>query len=175
VGRTRSQLSAQLELVDRSRLAGFVVLLALLAFLGRLVFTITHLCPKSRLAAFSPPEVVLELDRQHLPPFPLRDPAVEAHGGIAFESSIGQTGIIAIVWPDDRDEQVWPHDDERASLAGTWERRLTPNYERYVLNVGFYALRGGSEADRSRVRVAISRASRHLYPLAPPSLCPADE
>lgn len=173
MGRTRSQLSAQLKLVDWDRLYTVVILGVLAAALCAGIPWVAHRCD-NRFAPFAPIDVFLELRRQHLDVTRVRDPAVTELGGTIFESRIGRTGIVAIVWPSfDEGEQSWPHNDERVSLAGRWERRLILRYEQAELNVTFYTLRGGSEADRSRVRDAISRASSHLNP-APPPDCPSD-
>jgi len=89
----------------------------------------------------------------------LRDAAVEARGGKLLRATVGRAGIIAVVWPDATMRLLT--DDVR------WGRRLTPAYMREALNVSFYALRGGSEADKAETRVTISRTYRHLYPARP--------
>jgi hypothetical protein len=162
MGRARAQLVSQMRLVRWDRLIGFGALASLLISGGWLLFRITHVCPDVRTALFTAYEVARVLDGQHVTPVAVHDRGVETRGGIVVRAAVGRTGIIAVVWPDATMRLLT--DDHR------WDARLTPRYTRDALNVSFYALRGGSEAEKAQVRVTISRAYRHLYP-ARPRMC----
>jgi hypothetical protein len=161
-----SPLRAQVRLVRWGEVIVIGTFAGLLATAAWILLPIAHRCDE-RSAMFSPIDAALELERHALTPVLVPDGAVASRGGTIFRAEIGATGIVAVVWPSA--EQQMLTDDAR------WERRLTRGYERGALNVTFYALGGGSEADRSRVRAAIGSAVRHLYPIPSPARCRPDE
>jgi hypothetical protein len=161
-----SPLRDQIRLVRWGELIVFGGALALLATAAWILLAIAHRCDE-RSAMFSPADAALEFERHALTPVVVPDATAAARGATIFRAGIGATGIVAVVWPSA--EQQMLTDDAR------WQRRLTRGYERGALNVTFYALRGGSEADRSRVRAAIGSAVLHLHPIPSPSQCPPDE
>jgi hypothetical protein len=117
-------------------------------------------CPHQGTATFTEADIQGELARQHLTARVVPDLDLAARGAVILRTAVGTTGFIAVLWPVAA-TQLNLIDDPR------WGSRLTPGYLRETLNVRLYALRGGSESEKARVRVTLSRMVRHLVPARP--------